>query len=208
MRQAVRARLPGPARSTPPPNPLVVTARARHGHLSQEVVDALFGNGYRLQVQQPLYQTGGFVAQETVTIIGPRQRVISGLRILGPCRPHTQVELARSDALALGYDLPLEASGRLDEAATAILLGPAGLREVPRAVIRPARHVHMGPEDAAYFGVAPGDFMRLRIGGEAAATLDRILVRVEAGWKLEVHLDTDEANACNLQADTECELLR
>ena len=208
VRQAVYARRPGPTRTTPPPNPLVVNVRARHCHLSQEVVDALFGAGHQLQPLQPLSRDGGFVAQETVTIVGPRQRVISGLRILGPCRPHTQVELATSDGLALGLDLPLRTSGDLEQAADATLIGPAGLREVRRAVIRPARHVHMGPDDAARFGVRSGDLMKLRIGGAAAATLDRVVVRVQPGWTLEVHLDTDDANACNLQADTECELVR
>ena len=205
VRQAVRARLGARAAG---PHPLVVSVRARHCHLSEAALEALFGPGHRLRVLEPLSQGGEFVAEETVAIIGPRQRVISGLRIVGPCRADTQVELAGSDGLALGFELPLRRSGDLDGTPGATLVGPGGAHDLRRGVIRPMRHVHMSPADAGSYGVRPGDFMRVRIGGPAGATLERVAVRVDPSWRLEVHLDTDEANACTLQADTECELLR
>ena len=209
VRQAVDARIGASgARAAAPPNPLVVNVSARHCHVTQEALEQLFGKGHQLRVQRPLYQTGHFAAQETVTIIGPRQRMISNLRILGPCRRYTQVELAYSDGIALGFDLPHRISGNIQGTIGAMLMGPGGFYEMTEGVIRAMRHVHMGPNDAAYHGVKAGDLMRLRIGGPAAVTLDKLVVRVDPTSKLEVHIDTDEGNACNLQADTVCELVK
>lgn len=190
------------------PNPLVVNVSARHCHLTQEAVEALFGKGHQLQVHKMLYQDGQFAAKETVTLIGPRSRVISNLRILGPCRTLNQVELAYTDAVALGFDVPLRISGKIDGTPGCMLMGPAGFFEMPNGVIRALRHAHMSPADAAFYGVKTGDAMRLKIGGPCALSLDQMLVRVDPSFKLEVHIDTDEGNACNLQPDTPCELLK
>jgi putative phosphotransacetylase len=208
VRQAVYARVGQPGSGATPPHALVVNVSARHCHVTHEALEQLFGKGHQLRVHRPLYQTGHFAAEETVTIIGPRQRMISNLRILGPCRPYTQVELAYSDGIALGFDLPHRLSGNVKGSVGAMLMGPAGFYEMKEGVIRAMRHVHMGPGDAAFYGVKQGDVMRLRIGGSAAVTLDHVLVRVEPASKLEVHIDTDEGNACNLQADTPCELVK
>ena len=209
VRQAVYARAGKPApRAAVAPNPLVVNVSARHCHVSPEALEALFGKGYELKVHRPLYQTGHFAAQETVTLIGPRSRVISNLRILGPCRKFTQVELSYTDGIALGFDLPHRISGDIKGTLGAMLMGPAGFYEMNEGVIRAMRHVHMGPDDAAYYGVKAGDSMKLKIGGPAAVTLDKMLVRIDPTSKLEVHIDTDEGNACNLQPDTPCELVK
>ena len=209
VRQAVYQRLgrplPKPATG---PNPLVVNVSARHCHLTPEAVETLFGKGHQLSVHKWLYQEGQFAAKETLTLIGPRSRVISNLRILGPCRNLNQVELAYTDGIALGFELPLRISGDIKGTLGCMLMGPAGFFEMREGVIRALRHVHMSPDDANFHGVKAGDAMKLRIGGACGISLDRMLVRVDKSFKLEVHIDTDEGNACNLQADTPCELTK
>lgn len=190
------------------PNPLVVNVSARHCHLTQEAVEQLFGKGHQLTPMKWLYQEGQFAAKESVTLIGPRSRVISNLRILGPCRTLNQVELAYTDAIALGYDIPLRMSGDIAGSTGCMLMGPAGYFEMPEGVIRAKRHVHMSPADAAFYGVQAGDYMKLRIGGECGIILENMLVRVDDSFKLEVHIDTDEGNACALRPDSHCELIR
>lgn len=190
-----------------PPNPLVVNSSARHCHLSQEAVETLFGKGYQLKPMKMLYQEGQFAAHESVTLIGPRSRVISNLRILGPCRDFNQVELAYTDSISLGFKVPVTNSGNTAGTPGCMLMGPAGFLEMPEGVIRAAPHVHMAPEDAAFYGVENKSYMKLRVGGELGVTFDRIFVRVDPAFKLEVHIDTDEANACGLGPDSHCELI-
>lgn len=209
VRQAVYQRLgkplPTPARA---PNPLVVNVSARHCHLTHAAVETLFGKGHELTVQKWLYQEGQFAAKETLTLIGPRSRVISNLRILGPCRSLNQVELAYTDGIALGFELPLRISGNIKGTLGCMLMGPAGFFEMSEGVIRALRHVHMAPEDAAFYGVKAGEALKLQIGGPCGITLDNLLARVDKSFKLEVHIDTDEGNACNLQPGTPCALLK
>ncbi len=190
------------------PNPLVVNVSARHCHLTQEAVEALFGKGHQLTPFKWLYQEGHFAAQETVTLIGPRSRVISNLRILGPCRPFNQVELAYTDAIALGFEIPLRMSGNIENTPGCMLMGPAGFFEMSSGVIRALRHVHLHPDDAAFYGVGKGESMNLRIGGPCGLTLEGVVTRIDPAVKLEVHIDTDEGNACNLRPDTPCELVK
>ena len=209
VRQIVYERLGKPLpRLAAAPNPLVVNISARHCHLTPEAVEALFGKGHQLTVHKWLYQDGQFAAKETVTLIGPRSRVISNLRILGPCRTLNQIELAYTDSVALGFDIPLRLSGNIQGTPGAMLMGPAGFFEMEQGVIRAMRHVHMHPDDAKHYGVKPGGTMKLKIGGDNAITLDKMLVRVDPSFKLEVHIDTDEGNACNPQPETSCELIR
>src|SRR6266850_3215780 len=209
VRQAVYQRLGKPLpRTAAAPNPLVVNVSARHCHLTQAAVETLFGHGHQLQVHKWLYQEGQFAAKETVTLIGPRSRVISNLRILGPCRNINQVELAYTDAIALGFEIPLRLSGNIKGTPGGMLMGPNGFFEMPEGVIRALRHVHMSPADADFYGVKGGDAMKLKIGGDCGIILDKMLCRVDKSLKLEVHIDTDEGNACNLQSDTSCELIK
>jgi putative phosphotransacetylase len=195
-------------RTASAPNPLVVNVSARHCHLTPEAVEALFGKGHQLQVHKWLYQEGQFAAKETLTLIGPRSRVISNLRILGPCRNLNQVELSYTDGIALGFELPHRISGDIKGTLGCMLMGPAGFFEMEQGVIRAMRHVHMHPTDAEFYGVKAGDSMKLKIGGECGLILDKMLCRVDKSFKLEVHIDTDEGNACNLQPDTPCELIK
>ncbi len=197
-----------PPRLALAPNPLVVNVSARHCHLTPAAVEALFGKGHTLTPAKWLYQKGQYAAQEAVTLIGPRSRVISNLRILGPCRDLNQVELALTDAIALGFEIPIRLSGNIAGTPGCMLMGPNGFFEMREGVIRAAPHVHMSPDDAAFYEVKPGDYMKLRVGGPCATTFDRLLVRVHADFRLEVHIDTDEGNACALQHDTPVELAR
>jgi putative phosphotransacetylase len=190
------------------PNPLVVNVSARHCHLSEAAVQALFGPGHQLTPMRGLYQAGQYAAQETVTLIGPRSRVISSLRILGPCRPACQVELAYTDAVSLGFDIPARLSGDIDGTPGCMLMGPAGFFELDRGVIRALRHVHMSEEDAAFYGVRHLGEVSLRVGGDCPTVLGKVAVRVHGDFKLEVHIDTDEGNACNLRPETPVELFR
>ncbi len=187
---------------------LVVNISARHCHVTQEDLERLFGKGHQLTPFKELYQDGFFAAQETVTIIGPRHRMIPNLRILGPCRDHSQVELAFTDAISLGLDVPVRRSGDHRDSPGCYLLGPAGMIELPRGVIRHERHVHMGPAHAAHYGVKDGDRLRLRVRSSCSAVLEDLLCRVAAKAKLEVHLDTDEGNAVDLPHATKVELFR
>ena len=188
---------------------LTVMSSARHMHICREDMDVLFGPGTELTVYKDLYQAGNFAANEKVTIIGPRSRLISNLRILGPMRKQSQVELAFTDAISLGFDnLPVRLSGNLAGSPGAIIMGPRGNIELKEGIIRAAIHVHMNPAEAAYFGVKQGDLMKLRVGGEASATFNSVHVRIDPTSRLNVHMDTDEANACGLHLTKDIELLK
>jgi putative phosphotransacetylase len=192
-----------------PPSPLVVNVSARHMHVCRADLDRLFGPGHELTPLRPLYQEGHFAAEETVSLVGPKRRLISNLRILGPLRRESQIELAFSDAVALGLeDVPIRLSGDIKGSAGGYVLGPNGMVEMKEGIIRAALHVHMGPADAAFYGVRHKDMMRLRVGGPAGLVFESVLVRVDPSFRLEVHLDTDEANACGLHLTKDVELLK
>ncbi|MFN8094228.1 MAG: phosphate propanoyltransferase [Vicinamibacteria bacterium] len=206
VRQVVTARLLGGPGAAPR---VQVHASARHMHVSREDLDRLFGPGYELTPDRPLPQPGNFAAKETVTLVGPRRRLISNLRILGPLRRQSQIELAFTDAVSLGYDdLPVRLSGNLAGTPGGIVMGPKGVVELPEGLIRASMHVHMNPREAEHYGVKPGDVMKLRIGGDAPVTFERVHVRIDPHSVLDVHMDTDEANACGLSRARQIELFR
>lgn len=205
VREVVLKRVKGNGNAPPT---LTVHASARHMHVSRKDFDVLFGPGRELTPDRPLFQEGNFAAKEMVTLIGPRSRVISNLRILGPMRDRSQIELAFTDAISLGLEIPVRISGNIDGTPGAFVMGPAGMVELKEGVIRAAIHVHMNPNDAKHYGVKQGDIMRLRVGGEAGVTFDRVHVRVDPKSRLNVHMDTDEANACGLHLAKEIELLK
>jgi putative phosphotransacetylase len=193
----------------PKPNPLVVNISARHVHLSEEHLEQLFGKGAKLEVQKDLYQAGYFAAKQTVAVVGPRRRMLPEVRVLGPCRGASQVELAFTDGISLGIDLPVRISGDHRETAGCVLVGPAGVVELTSGVIRAMRHVHMGPADLEYYGVKDGDQMNLRVeAGGCTTVFEGLVVRAGKDIKLEVHIDTDEGNAVNLEKATHVELLK
>lgn len=188
------------------PSPVVVNISARHVHLSPRDVETLFGPGHELTVERPLFQESEFAAAETVAVVGPRRRMLPNVRVLGPCRDYTQVELAFTDGISLGIDLPVRRSGDHRETPGCVLMGPKGIVELPSGVIRAQRHVHMNDRDAAWYGVADGDHLKLRVASSCSALLEGLVVRCDPRYKLEVHLDTDEGNACDLTNATSVEL--
>jgi propanediol utilization protein len=192
----------------PKPNPLVVNISARHVHLTDEHVRILFGKP-ELEPIKALYQDGFYAAKETVAVVGPRMRMIPNVRVLGPCRGDSQVELAFTDGISLGIELPVRISGDIRDTPGCVLVGPAGVVELKQGVIRAMRHVHMGPADLAHYGVKNGESMSLRVVSHGCTTvLEDLVIRAGEKIKLEVHLDTDEGNAVNLEGATAVELVK
>jgi propanediol utilization protein len=197
----------GAAAATSPRSELVVSVSARHVHLTDEHVEILFGPGATLTPAKPLYQEGAFAAEETVMLVGSRRRMLPTVRVLGPTRQHSQVELAFTDSISLGIDAPVRHSGRIEGTPGCVLVGPKGVVELEAGVIRAARHAHMSLGDAQHYGVQNGDSMKLLVRSPACSTVfEEVLVRADEASKLEVHLDTDEANACGLDRAASVEL--
>jgi propanediol utilization protein len=207
VREIVLKNLGGGAATSAVPD-LAVSVSARHLHLTDEHVEVLFGPGRKLTPMKPLFQDGFYAAEETVMVVGPRRRMLPSVRVLGPTRPQSQVELAFTDAISLGLELPVRASGKIAGTPGCVLVGPAGVVELKEGVIRAERHVHMNLDHAAYYGVKNGDRMSLRITSPCSVILADLLVRADATSKLEVHLDTDEGNAADLDHATKVELLK
>lgn len=204
VREVLRAHLPVPSAGPK----LVVNISARHVHLTDEHVEVLFGPGHKLTPLRPLYQDGFYAAEETVMVVGPRRRMLPAVRVLGPTRPHSQVELAFTDGISLGIDLPVRPSGKIAGTPGCVLVGPRGVVELKEGVIRAERHVHMNFEHAAWYGVRNGDRMSLLVESSCTVVFKDLLVRADATSRLEVHLDTDEGNACDLEHARRLELLR
>ncbi len=169
----------------------------RHIHLSQQDLETLFGAGYELTVRNDLSQTGQFAAEETVAIEGPKSSMAK-IRILGPTRKETQIEISRTDSFALGLTPPVRDSGFLEGSPGLTLVGPNGKVDLDKGVIIAQRHIHMTETDAESFGVKDKEMVSVRVGGERGVTFDHVLVRVRNDFVLEMHIDTDEANAAML----------
>lgn len=177
-----------------------IAVSARHAHLSRATIERLFGPGYQLAVRTPLSQTGQFAAQETVTLIGPRGR-LEHVRLMGPPRQRDQVEISRSDEFALGVDAPVRISGDLANTPGITIAGPAGSVTLPSGLICARRHIHMPPHDAQRLGVADCDTVAVRIDSAGRdLTFNDVTVRIAPDFRLEMHLDTDEANAAGLKS--------
>ncbi|MFV0428225.1 MAG: phosphate propanoyltransferase [Arachnia sp.] len=178
----------------------------RHVHLSQADLAELFGAD-EMTVLRPVRQPGEFAAQETVTVHGPR-RSFERVRVMGPCRPRSQVELSRTDCVALGIDAPVAQSGHLDDAAAIDIEGPRGRIHLGHAAIVAARHIHLGPSHAHALNVADGDRVRVDFSGTRGGTLDQVIIRVKDQGVPEIHLDTDEANALGLRTGDVARMVR
>lgn len=176
---------------------IVVGVSNRHAHLSADDLATLFGLD-ELTVYRRVRQASDFAAEETVSISGPRG-AFPRLRLMGPCRAKTQVELSRTDCITLGIDAPLTQSGHLDNAGPIDIEGPRGKIHVEHGVIMAARHIHMGPSHARQWGLADQDLVRVEFGGGRGGVLDNFVVRLKDDWVPEIHVDTDEANALGLR---------
>lgn len=175
----------------------------RHVHLCPEHVEILFGKGHNLVVYQDLYQKGYYAAKEQVMVVG-RRRCMEGVRVLGPTRANSQVELSQTDALQIGLKLPIATEGTDPTTAPILLVGPEGTVALPGGsgggAFVARRHMHMDAAVAAHYGIKNGDLLDLRIDGPRPTTLHGILVRTKVGWSTEVHLDTDEGNAAGIRS--------
>ena len=173
---------------------------ARHIHLTQEHVEKLFGKGYQLTKKKEL-MGGQFASNEQCTIVGLKLRAIENVRILGPVRKESQVEISATDARTLGIKAPTRQSGDIAGSAPIALVGPKGAIYLEEGCIVAARHIHLCPEDAKVAGLKDNDFVTVRMGNERGALLDNVKIRVHESFTTEMHIDTDEANACQVRQD-------
>ena len=179
-------------------NMVPVGVSNRHVHLSQADLETLFGPGYQLTSIKELGQPGQFAAKETVTIIGPKGS-FENVRIPGPVRPKSQVEISLSDSFRLGVKAPIRESGQLENTPGLQLCGPLGTLELPCGAIVALRHIHATPEIAKRMGICDKEIVEVETCGERRCVLGNVLVRVSENSALEIHVDTDEANACGLK---------
>lgn len=180
--------------------PVPIGVSARHVHLSAEHLIALFGPGYGLAPRNPLSQPGQFAAEETLVVAGPRG-ALEHVRVLGPVRGKSQVELATTDCFAIGIPAVVRDSGDTAGSPGVVLVGPAGSVALTEGAIVATRHLHMTALDARHLGIANGDFAAVIVGdGRRAAMFDSVVCRVSDSYRLELHLDTDEANAAGCRS--------
>jgi acetate kinase len=185
------------------PAPIPIAVSARHIHLTPEAVTALFGEGHELTPYKPLSQPGQFACEEKLTIVGPKNSIES-VRVLGPTRGKNQVEISRTDEFKLGIDAPVRGSGKVAGSAPCKLIGPAGELQLEEGVICAWRHIHMRPEDAEAYGVSHGDIVEVAVDSPGRdLVFGDVLVRVSPKYALEMHIDTDEANAAELARSSE-----
>lgn len=170
----------------------------RHIHVSQKDLDKLFGEGYNLTKKGDLKQPGQFAANETVTIRGPKGE-FENVRILGPIRDESQVEISMTDSFRLGVRPPIKESGQLENTPGLEIIGPKGSVQIPQGTIIALRHIHMTPEQAIKIGVKDKDVVEVETFGQRQGVLGNVLIRVSDKYSLEMHVDVDEANACSLK---------
>ncbi|CAG7602150.1 Phosphate propanoyltransferase [Paenibacillus solanacearum] len=180
---------------------------ARHIHLSEAHIAILFGSGYELTVLKELSQPGQFAATETVAVVGPKGR-FDKVRILGPARGKTQLEVSQTDAFALGIAPPVRESGNIAGTPGIKVIGPAGEVDMPEGVIVAARHIHFHTSDAAKWGIADKQKLTVRVEGERALIFENVVARVSEQFALDMHIDTDEANAAGVKTGDTAVILK
>jgi putative phosphotransacetylase len=183
-----------------------VEVSARHLHITQSDLEVLFGEGYHLEKIKSLSQPGEFASSALIKIVGPK-RELDGLRILGPCRQYTQVELAKSDCVYLGIKAPLRLSGKIEGSGVAKLVGPVGEIELKKGVIVAKRHMHIIPHEALTLGLKTGQEISVALDGERSVVFNKVEVRVNENFSLAVHLDTDEGNAAGIEGEVFGEII-
>ncbi|PIC99919.1 MULTISPECIES: phosphate propanoyltransferase [unclassified Sporosarcina] len=171
-----------------------ISISARHCHLCQKDIETLFGPGYELTKRSELSQPGQFAANETVTLIGPRDSIHS-VRILGPARSVSQVEVSKTDGVKLGINPPLRESGDIKNSASITLVGTKGSVYLKEGLIVAKAHIHMRPKDAQTLKVDNGDYVKVTVQNERPVTFEKVLIRVSPNYITDMHIDTDEANA-------------
>lgn len=179
----------------------------RHIHLTSKTFKILFGEQSECESMRPLYQPGEFASKHLLTIVGPKLRNISSVRILGPLRNYDQVEVTLTDSIFLGINTPVTNSGSLEKASPLTLIGPSGSVYLDKCAIIANRHIHMTNDDARRLGVKEGDFCKVRISGEKSTIFENVLIRINDNWKLQIHLDTDDSNAANVREETAVEFI-
>lgn len=173
---------------------------ARHVHLTQEHVEELFGKGYQLTKKKEL-MGGQFASNELVTLVGTKLRAIENVRILGPCRKASQVEISKTDCIKLGVKAPIRESGKIEGSAPIAIVGPKGVVYLEEGCIVAKRHIHMSPEDAKRFGVTNGQSVKVRFDNDRGGVMEDVIIRVDPTFTLEMHIDTDEANGLGIGKD-------
>ena len=179
----------------------------KHLHRQKEHIEILFGKGHELTPTKPLVQPGQFACEEKVDIVGPKN-TLKGIRVLGPARPETQVEVAMTDARTLGIKAPVRESGKLEGTPGCKIVGPCGEVEIDHGVIVALRHVHLSPAQAEEAGVKDKDIVSIKIEGERGLVFNNVLVRSGDAHEREVHLDTDEGNAAGCGPDAVCTIIK
>jgi len=180
----------------------------RHIHLSREHVDILFGKGYKLTELKALSQPGQYACKEQLTIIGPSMRAIEGVRVLGPERKSSQVEISRTDSFTLKVKPPVRESGDIKGSAPITIIGPKGIVTLSEGCIIANRHIHMSEEEAQSFGVKDGDYADVELSGERRSLFYDVQIRVHKDFRLEMHIDTDDANAAGVGNGFKAKLIK
>lgn len=180
----------------------------RHIHLSRKDVETLFGEGYKLTLLKDLSQPGQFACKETVTIIGPSLRPIENVRVLGPERKASQVEISKTDSYVLKVKPPVRESGKIEGSAPITVIGPKGVVTLKEGCIIANRHIHMAPEDGIFYGVKDGDYVTVDAEGTRRTRFFDVQVRVNEAFRLEMHLDTDDANAVGLSNGSKVKIVK
>ncbi len=187
---------------------VLVETSARHAHLSEEHIKILFGEGATLTHKKDLSQPGQYACEERVNVIGPK-KAINNVIILGPARKDTQVEVSLTDARTLGIDTPIRESGDVAGSGACKLVGPKGEIEISEGVIVAKRHIHITPEDAAAFGVADKEIVKVKVGAPGRTLLfDDVVIRVSSSFATAMHIDTDEANSAACSGEVYGEIVK
>ncbi|HZH92509.1 MAG TPA: phosphate propanoyltransferase [Tissierellaceae bacterium] len=186
---------------------LPIALSNRHIHISQKDLDTLFGEGYELTKMKDLSQPGQYACEEKVDVVGPK-KTIKGVRILGPVRPDTQLEVSITDAFTLGVSPMIRNSGDVADTPGVRIVGPKGEAEIDRGTIVAARHIHMHTSDGEEFGIKDGEMVSIKVPGPRGLVFDNVLVRVHPSFALEMHVDIEEGNAAGIRNGDMVEVIR
>ncbi|MFH0948547.1 MAG: phosphate propanoyltransferase [Elusimicrobiota bacterium] len=177
---------------------VIANVSARHLHICAADLEKLFGKDYKLTKDRDLMQPGEFASKESVSIKGPKSE-IKNVRVLGPIRKFTQVEISKTDTFILGINAPLRVSGDIKNSALITVIGTNGTVEIKEGCIVAKRHLHLAPQDAEFFQLSDGEIIRIKVEGERGLVFDNVVARVRDNMVLEFHIDTDEANAAGIK---------